>query len=67
MAKTLNTNWRALVLQADPDFVRDSRFVTEYEFSSPSGFRDGTNKEIHQNGLRIFKGDYQKRGPYATD
>lgn len=61
MART--TNWAALVLQADPEHTRDKRFVDEYEFTAPGGGNDKT----HKNGKRVFKGDYQTRGPYAED
>lgn len=58
---TKQTNWLALVVQADSEHTKNSRIVTEYEFSSPGG---GDPRE-HSDGKRIFTGDYQSRGPYA--
>lgn len=55
------TTWRDLVIQADPDHVRDSRIVIEYEFSSPGG---RGRPETHERGFRVFRGDYKRRGPY---
>lgn len=64
---TLNTTWLALVLQADPDHMRKSLDPVEYEFSAPGGARLGFDyqQELYVNGLRIFRGFYQSRGPYA--
>lgn len=56
------TTWRDLVIQADPEFIRDSRIVTEYEFSSPPG----GNPDTHDRGFRVFCGDYTKRGGYGA-
>ena len=68
MTTTINTNWRSLVMQADPEFAKDSRIVREYEFSAPGGRRlGGQYDELYADGMRIFKGDYQNRGPYAPD
>lgn len=58
------TTWRDLVIQADPDHVRNSRIVTEYEFTAPGGRgKDGT----HEEGRRVFRGDYKRRGPYRPE
>lgn len=59
--RVFKTTWRDLVIQADPDHVRNSRIVTEYEFSSPGG---RGRPETHDRGFRVFRGDYQRRGPY---
>lgn len=60
---TRETTFRALVLQADPEHTRNSRFVVEYEFQAPGRGND----EHHDSGLRVFRGDYQNRGPYTPD
>lgn len=59
------TDWRSMVIQANPDHTRESRIVREYEFTAP-GSRDVDDK-THQDGKRIFIGDYTKRGPYRDD
>ena len=53
-------SWHQLVVQADPDWNKDSRIVTEYEFTA----KGIGNPRTHENGYRVFKGDYQTRGPY---
>lgn len=62
MAK--ETTWRDMILKADPHHIRNSRVVTEYEFSAPGG--RGFDPRIHEEGQRVFRGDYTKRGPYRT-
>lgn len=47
-------SWRALVVQADPDFMQRSENPVEYEFTGPSG-----------KAMRQFRGRYKQRGPYA--
>lgn len=59
------TTWRNIVIQVDPDFVRNDRIVTEYEFSSPGG--RNYDPRTHENGYRVFRGDYRKRGPYRPE
>ena len=61
MTTTRETSWRAMVLQAEPDHVRVSRLVTEYQFSAATRGRDS---RTHEDGYRVFKGDYMRRGPY---
>ena len=59
-------SFHALCVRADPEFVRRSRVVTEYEFTSPGGrSRTGSERTHDGGGLRIFVGDYQERGPYT--
>lgn len=65
MTATREISWLSIILAADPDFQRNSRFVTEYEFNVP-GAASG-NELTHEEGMRVFKGDYTKRGPYAPD
>ena len=55
MAGYRQKTMRQLVIEADPKWVRDSRVVPEYEFSSEKG------------APRVFEGDYQKRGPYRPE
>lgn len=57
-----STDWRSIVVQANPEHTRESRIVDEYEFTAPGG-RDANDK-THKGGRRVFKGDYQERGPY---
>ena len=60
-------SFHALCVRADPEFVRRSRVVTEYEFTSPGGrSRTGSERTHDGGGLRIFVGDYQERGPYTA-
>jgi hypothetical protein len=61
---TIVTDWLSYVLKADPEHTLNSRRVTEYEFTAAAGGRNG-NPETHENGFRVFKGDYTTRGPYA--
>ena len=63
MAGIRRFSWLSLVLQADPEHTRNKRYVTEYEFSSRGGGSDKT----HEEGKRVFRGNYDTRGPYATD
>ena len=58
------TNWAAIVAQADPNHARDSRIVPEYRFPAPPR---GQDPRTHADGMRVFTGDYQTRGPYAPD
>lgn len=57
-------DWQALVVQANPDHYRDLEFRTEFEFPAPPGNHD---PRIHENGMRVFKGYYKQRGPYASE
>ena len=63
MTKYRNTTLLALVLRNDPEHNVESRITTEYEFTSGSNMNQ--DDRTHERGLRVFKGDYQKRGPYA--
>lgn len=49
--RTLNIQFKSLVLKADPDWQRAKTRETEYEFS---------------NG-RVFEANPDRRGPYAED
>lgn len=62
--KVKETTWRDLVIQADPDHVYKSRVVTEYTFTAPGGRGD---PRTHEDGFRVFRGDYQRRGPYRPE
>lgn len=64
MAK--ETDWRALVLQADPEHVQKQREIIEYEFTSPGGSDYRANSKTHEGGHRVFRGDTRNRGPYAS-
>ena len=66
MASSRTTTLRALVVQADPDWVRNSRWVVEFEFSA-SGWRQAGDERTHEGGKRVFYADYQTRGPYAAE
>lgn len=48
-------SFRSLVVQADPEHSKNSENPTEYEFTGAKG-----------KGMRLFKGRYRSRGPYAT-
>ena len=57
-------DWNALVNRVDPDHQQKSQNPIEYEFSSPGG---GKKKpEMHENGLRVFRGLYRNRGAYSS-
>lgn len=62
---TRETTWRALCIQADPEFTKSSRQIVEYECSS-GGRRNG-DERVFRNGYRVFMGDYQVRGPYRPE
>lgn len=63
MART--TDWRSIVVQANPNHTEQSRNVIEYEFTTPGS--GNLDEKTYEGGRRIFKGDYQRRGPYADD
>ena len=48
-------SFRALVVQADPDYTQRSENPVEYEFTGARG-----------KGVREFRGSYRVRGPYAA-
>lgn len=58
------TDWRSLVVKADPNWQRDNRHTIEYEFTSHAG---GGDERTHENGRRVFKANYDERGPYSDD
>ena len=60
-----STTWRALCVQADPDFARMSRWTVAYEFTSPGRSSSGADGRTHEFGRRIFLEDYAHTGPYA--
>jgi hypothetical protein len=60
------TTWRALCVQADPDFNRMSRWTVSYEFTAPGG-RSSGDERTHEFGKRIFLEDYAHTGPYAPE
>lgn len=57
------TAWLTEVLQADPEHSREKRNHIEYEFSAPGG----GSRKTHENGKRVFRGNYDQRGPYAPE
>jgi len=61
------TTWRDLCVQADPELFKpgEQRFVEEYSFTTPQGEPKNATAKTYADGRRIFKGDYQRRGPYA--
>lgn len=59
MARELT--WLSIVQRADPEHARRSRYVTEYEFTSHTR---GWDDRTHENGMRVFRGNYDVRGPY---
>lgn len=56
------TTLLAQVLAAEPDHYRLKRNVIEYEFTAPGS----GNPLTHENGMRVFRGNYDERGPYAA-
>lgn len=63
---TTERSWLDIIARADPNHARESRYVIEYEFSAPPGAPRGPHvAQTHHRGLRVFRGDYQSRGPYA--
>lgn len=63
MSSVRQFSWLSQVMQADPEHGRAKRHVIEYEFSAPGGGDDKT----HEEGKRVFKANYDTRGPYAED
>ena len=55
-------SWLSIVQRADPEHSRNKRHVIEYEFTAYSGGDDRT----HEGGRRVFRGNYDERGPYAA-
>lgn len=62
MTTSREISWLSIILEADPDFHKDARLVTEYEFTAPAR----GDPRTHEDGKRLFKGDYKTRGPYAA-
>jgi hypothetical protein len=60
---TRTTDWRSIVIACDPDWPRDSRYVIEYEFSAAAPGDETT----HEGTMRVFRGYYDLRGPYAPE
>ena len=58
---TRQIDWRSMVVQADPEFNRDSVEAIEYEFTAKGRGRP----ETHHEGHRVFRGRYKDRGPYG--
>lgn len=58
-------SWLDIIRRADPEFNRTKRYVVEYEFSAPGG-RMG-DERTHEGGSRVFRGNYDERGPYAPE
>ncbi len=58
---TRELSWLDIVKRADPEHSRTKRYVVEYEFSS----RERGDEKTHENGMRVFRGNYDERGPYA--
>lgn len=65
MPNTRTISWTAIVQAHDPDWQQKNLNPIEYEFTAPWG--PGLDPATHQNGIRIFRGFYQTRGPYATE
>lgn len=65
MTTTREFSWRDLVIRANPDHVRDSRYVVEYEFSV-AGNRAG-DERTHEGNRRVFRANYDVRGAYAPE
>lgn len=61
MTVSKEMSWRQLIAKSDPEWARNSKVVTEYEFTAAYGGNDAT----HRNGSRIFEADYRTRGAYA--
>jgi hypothetical protein len=68
MTDTIQFSWLDLVRRADPDHARESRYVIEYEFTAPTGGVGAKHSgRTHERGLRVFRGNYDERGPYAAE
>jgi len=67
MAK--ETEWRSIVIAADPEHIRRETTTLEYEFSGPWRTQSGNDEdEVGQavsGGRRAFYGKYKNRGPYV--
>lgn len=62
MVTTRQTDWRSIVTRVDPDWQENNLRPIEYEFTAPRG---AGKPDIHLNGMRVFRGYYQNRGPYS--
>ena len=58
-------SWRELVIRANPEHNRESRYVIEYEFSAPA--RRSGDERVHEGDRRVFRGLYEQRGAYAPE
>lgn len=67
MTTTVQISWMDLIHRADPDFDRASTHIVEYEFTT-LGSATGPNAHLtHQDGYRVFRGNYRARGAYGAD
>lgn len=65
---TVQFSWLSVIQKADPEHARNKRYVVEYEFSAPGGGYGLVNGfQTHENGMRVFRGNYDERGPYAPE
>lgn len=68
MTDTVEYSWLDLVIRANPEHTRESRFVIEYEFTSMGGGIGYVNGDkTHEDGKRVFRGLYDERGPYQPE
>jgi hypothetical protein len=61
------TTLRDLVIKADPDYVRERDWVTEYVFSAQKRGGGRAGELTHEGGVRVFRARESKRGAYADD
>jgi len=59
-------DWNSVVLKADPEHQQNSLNPIEYEFTA-SARGPAEKPDLHDNGLRIFRGHYKTRGAYSSD
>lgn len=68
MTTTTEQSWLDIINRADPEHNRNKRYMIEYEFSAPGGGLGKRNSELtHEGGMRVFRGNYDERGPYAPE
>lgn len=60
--RTRVIDWQSEVVQANPNHYRDLNHTVEFEFTARPGDQ---NPRTHENGMRVFRGEYKRRGPYA--
>lgn len=68
MTDTVEFSWDAWVNKVDPDHAKTKLVVVEYEFTARNlPLEPDGDDRFYRDGMRVFRGNYQERGPYGAD